>query len=256
MDEPILQARDLRFSYGQRAVLKGLDFTVQRGRYTSVIGSNGSGKTTLLRLLSGERTGAGELLYESVPVARMSIRERARYFAVVRQNEENNFPFTCIEMVLLGLHPFRSRFGEPTAEQRKRVLEIMEETGILQMAEKPVTQISGGEFQRVVLARALAQNPKVLFLDEAMSELDISARITFMKLLRRQMEKSGMTVVAISHDLPSAYQYSDNVIALRDGEIYAAGSPEAVMDEAFFALVFAVKTEVFPGKGFLIHDNI
>lgn len=256
MDEPILRAQDLYFSYGERKVLKGLNFIVRRERYTSIIGPNGSGKTTLLRLLSGESKGVGDVLYEGVPVTRMSIRERARQFAVVRQNEDNSFPFTCLEIVLLGLHPFRSRFGEPTAKQRKRVLEVMEETGVLQLAEKPVTQISGGEFQRVILARALVQNPKILFLDEAMSELDISARITFMKLLRLQMKKTGMTIVAVSHDLPSAYRYSDDIIALRAGEIYAAGQPETVMNDTFFASVFAVKTEVFPGKGFLIHDNI
>lgn len=256
MDEPILQTRNLYFSYGTRAVLKGLNLTVWRGQYTSIIGPNGSGKTTLLRLLSGERKGVGDVLYRGTPVTRMSVRERACQFAVVRQNEENGFPFTCLEIVLLGLHPFRSRFGEPTAEQRKHVFEVMEETGVLHLAEKPVTQVSGGEFQRVILARALTQKPKILFLDEAMSELDISARITIMKLLRRQIEKSGMTVVAVSHDLPSAYRYSDNVVALQAGEIYAAGSPEAVMDDAFFASVFAVKTETFPGKGFLIYDNI
>lgn len=252
MDE-CLCAEDIRFSYGKREVLHGLSAAVRRGAYTSVIGPNGSGKSTLFRLLCGARPCAsGRVLFEGRDVRQLAALERARLFSVVRQGEKADFPFTCLEMVLMGLHPFLSRFGEPSPEQMAHILRVMEDTGTLGFADQPVTQVSGGEFQRVVLARALAQRPRVLFLDEAMSDLDIAARIRMTEYLRGLCAAEGLTVVTVSHDLQAAFQYSDRVLALREGTVAASGTPEEVMTPAFFAAVFGVQAEMVPGKGFFI----
>lgn len=257
MAETALEARGICFSYGSRRVLHDVSFSVPAGAYLSLVGPNGSGKSTLLRLLCGaRRCESGQVFFHGRNVAEMGVPQRARQFAVVRQQEENAFPFTCLEMAVLGLHPFRSRFGEPSDEQMRRVREIMRRTGVWELADQPVTQVSGGEFQRVVLARALIQNPRVLFLDEAMSDLDIRAKIRMAGYLRELVAQAGMTVVAVNHDLSSAYQHSDLVLALREGRLAAFGPPQAVMDEAFFDRVFGVKAEIFAGRGFFIRDHI
>lgn len=257
MDEVILRGDSLCYSYGSHPVLFDVNLELHRGEYLSIVGPNGSGKSTLFRLLCGQRSPAsGRVRTEGREVQRLGITERARRFSIVQQKEENAFPFSCLEMVLLGLHPFRSRFGEPTARQLDRVLNIMTRTGILQLRDQPVTGISGGEYQRVILARSIAQSPKVLFLDEAMSELDIGAKIEMIKYLRALASETGMAVLAVNHDLSAAWRHSDTVLALQEGKVAGCGPPGEVMDRAFFADVFGVEAEILNGKGFLIRDTI
>lgn len=257
MDRFLLEAYGVDFSYGSHRVLRDINLKIPAGSYISIVGPNGSGKSTLFNLLCGaRRCENGTVLYEGREVAQMGVMECARQFAVVHQNEGNCFPFTCLEMVILGLHPYRSRFGTPTEEQMKTVRSVMEHTNTLHLSRQPVTEISGGEFQRVILARAIVQRPRVLFLDEAMSGLDICAKIKMTKYLNSLIAQAGLTVVAINHDLAAAYQYSNCIVALRDGRVAACGVPREVMDSAFFTSIFNVEAEIFEGKGFFIRDNI
>ena len=253
----LMEARAADFSYHGRRVLHQISLNIPQGAYVSVVGPNGSGKSTLLRLLCGTRSCEnGAVFYLGENVAKMNILKRAKQFAVVRQNEENHFPFTCLEMVAMGLHPHRSRFGMPNAEQMQTVQEVMERTDTWPLCNQLVTQISGGEFQRVVLARALVQSPRILFLDEAMSDFDIRVKIRMTDYLHECIARTGMSVVAVNHDLAAAYQYSDQIIALQNGRVAACGSPQDVMDRTFFAEIFGVDAEIIKDKGFLIHGNI
>lgn len=257
MNGCMLEARNVDFSYRGRRVLHNVSFKIPQGRFVSVIGPNGSGKSTLLRLLCGSRSCEnGAVFYAGQDVARMKIPIRAKQFAVVRQNEENQFPFTCLEIVMLGLHPHRSRFSSATEQQMQRVRDVMECTDTWRLCDQQITQISGGEFQRVVLARALVQNPRILFLDEAMSDFDVQVKIHITNYLRLWIQHTGMTVVAVNHDLSTAYQYSDQIIALQNGTVAACGHPRDVMNEDFFSEIFGVEAEVLQGKGFLIHGSI
>lgn len=257
MENCILEARDASFSYGKRRVLHEISACIPQGAYVSLVGPNGSGKSTLLHLLSGAYScESGSVLYQGKDVARMAISLRARQFATVRQQEENKFPFSCLDMVIFGLHPQRSRFSPPTEEQMETVRSVMIQTDTWALCDQPVTQISGGELQRVVLARALVQNPRVLFLDEAMSDFDIRVKIQLTGYLRERIARTNLTVVAVNHDLAAAYRYSDSIIALKDGRVAACGTPQEVMTPAFFANVFGVEAEVLGDKGFFIRDQI
>ncbi len=257
MENCILEACDVNFSYGGRRVLHQISACIPQGAYVSLVGPNGSGKSTLLHLLSGAGScESGKVLYQGKDVARMALPLRARQFAIVRQQEENQFPFSCLEMVVFGLHPQRSRFSPPTAEQMETVRDVMEQTDTWTLCDQPVTQVSGGEFQRVILARALVQNPRILFLDEAMSDFDIRVKIQLTGYLRERIARTNLTVVAINHDLASAYRYSDYMIALKEGRVAACGAPQEVMTPAFFANVFGVEAEVLGDKGFFIRDQI
>ena len=253
----LLEANNISYSYGNKQVLFDVDMKLGQGEYLSIIGPNGSGKTTLFRTLCGQRNPqSGQVRFEGVDIANMSILQCAQNFSVLGQNEDTNFPFTCLDMVALGLHPFRSRFGSLSKEQIKTLLEIMEAMDVLHLQNQVVTQISGGELQRVMISRAIAQKPKILFLDEAMSELDIRAKIEIVKHLKELCQKQNMSVIAINHDLPSAWRHSDSIVALKGGCAMEKGTPKTVMSTEFFANTFGVEAEIIEEKGFIIHDSI
>jgi iron complex transport system ATP-binding protein len=255
--EPRLCAHHVDFSYGSRRVLTEISLDVYPGEYLSLIGPNGSGKTTLFKLLCGfEKPMGGDVRLYGEAVRGLDVRYRAQHMAAVYQSAEPAMPFTCLESILLGLHPHRGRFQRISRAQYDRVRELMEMTDTWRLSGQPVTQISGGERQRVALCRALAQEPGVLLLDEAMSEMDVAARMRMSGLLKRLCADTGLAVLAIHHDLGLAYRFSDRIYALKEGRCAGAGEPGAVMTEEFFGRVFEVKAEIFPNKGFFIQNPL
>ncbi|GHV76997.1 iron-enterobactin transporter ATP-binding protein [Spirochaetia bacterium] len=268
----LLSVKNLSFSYNNSdAVLKNISFSVDPGEHIALVGPNGSGKTTLFQLLSGYFSpAAGEVLLEDREIRRYPLPERARRIAFVPQGGRIEFPYTCLETVLMGLHPHQSRFAPWDSAALSRAAAIMRETGVWDLAGKSVTAISGGQLQRLLLARAILQifpqeplgfpeSPqalKLLLLDETLSELDIAARLAMMKMLSRLVADHRLTVIGIHHDLSLAYRFANRIIALKDGEIAADGAPDAVFTPEFFARVFSVQAEIIPGRGFLFYDNL
>ncbi|AEF85476.1 ferric enterobactin transport ATP-binding protein FepC [Treponema primitia ZAS-2] len=264
----LLSVKNLSFSYSNKEdVLKDIALSVESGEHIALVGPNGSGKTTLFQLLLGYFTPAtGEVLLENREIHRYPVPERARRIAFVPQGGRIEFPYTCLETVLMGLHPHQSRFAPWDEASLDRARELMEETGVWHLAAKSVTEISGGQMQRLLLARALLQifpDPgsaaapsRLLLLDETLSELDIAARIAMMKLLSRLVKDRGLTVIGIHHDLNLAYRFTSRIIALNRGRIAADGNPDRVFTPEFFAGVFSVKAEILPCRGFLFYDNM
>lgn len=249
----MLRAENLRFGYGGAAILDGVSLQVKAGAYTALVGPNGSGKSTLISLLCGYlRPQGGRVLYGDRPVLAMTPRARARLFALVQQHESAGMPFTAMELTLMGLHPNRGRFQGISRADWARAQAILEKTRTLAFADTPVGQLSGGEFQRVTLARALMQSPQVLFLDEAMSEMDVGMRLEMQKVLREEIEGRGMAVLAVHHDLSAAVVNAGQVAVLARGRIAAQGAAADVMTPAMMESVFGVRAEVHPGKGVLV----
>ncbi|MFV0496786.1 MAG: ABC transporter ATP-binding protein [Candidatus Fimivivens sp.] len=252
----LLSAQNLTFCYGARQVLSDVTFSVNEGEFLSIIGENGSGKSTLMQLLCGYLTPlAGQVLYCGRCLSGFSDLQRAQNIAVIAQNTPANFPFTCFEFVLLGLHPHRARFERIDEQTIEQIQGVMAKTDVLSLADKPITQLSGGECQRVLLARALAQRPRLLLLDEAMSDLDAAVKIKMNKLLKA-LVREGLTVIAINHDLSTAYHYSDRVVALHKGQVVADGDIPTVFTAALLENVFGIKAEIFPGRGLCVYDTI
>jgi iron complex transport system ATP-binding protein len=253
----VLSCEGLNLSLGGREILKDISARFEPGRYHALIGPNGSGKTTLLAALSGlMKPDAGRALYGGRDVLRMDFRERARRFSVVQQRETASMPFTGLEMVLLGLTPHLNRLGGAGEAEIRAARSWMERTGTLAFSDQLVQKLSGGEFQRVVLARALMQRPEVLFLDEAMSEMDVRASLQMQRLLRGEIEARGLTVVAVHHDLSTALTASDHVLALSGGCRAAQGRAAEVVTERLIGEVFGVRSEIYPGKGVLVREAI
>lgn len=256
----IMQVQGLRFCYGgdeENPTLRDINFDIPKGNFVSLIGPNGSGKSTLLKLLCGiNRPNSGIVNYNGTDINLMNVRNRAKEMAVIHQREKNEFPFSCIDTVIMGLHPHRERFECLSKEQLEEVERIMKLTDTYEFSQKLTTQISGGELQRVNLARAIVQRPRALLMDEAMSDMDVNAKIKLTKLVKNLVDGEGLTVIAVNHDLNMAYRFSDYIIAMNDGKVDSLGTPEKVMNEEFFNRVFRVKAEVVEGRGFFILDNI
>ncbi|MDD4571826.1 MAG: ABC transporter ATP-binding protein [Clostridia bacterium] len=250
-----LSAQDIEFYYGRRKVLTNIGLKVSGGEYLSLIGPNGSGKTTLFSILCGLlQPQKGKVLFNERAVQKMNARKRAQAIAIVQQSAEQAMPFTCLESILLGLHPHQGRFDTISNAQYQKVRKLMELTDTIKLSEQPITQLSGGERQRVALCRALVQQPKILLLDEAMSELDVAVRMQMSELLKKLCHEKGLAVMAIHHDLNLAYRFSDKIYALKEGYCAGFGTPEQVMTEEFFRKVFHVKAEIFANKGFFIQN--
>lgn len=221
---------NVSFAYASRSVLEDISFHIRGGDFVGIIGPNGSGKSTLLKNMSRVLAPQGGAIYlaeedlEKIPRGRL-----ARKIAVVPQETAVNFAFTVEEVVLMGRTPHLGRFQWEGPEDRRIAREAMEATGILPLAQRPITTLSGGERQRAIIAQALAQQPRVLLLDEPTSHLDISHQVEIFELLRVLSQREQVTVIANLHDLNLAAQYCDYLILLSEGRVFALGSPAKVL---------------------------
>lgn len=225
-----IEVHDLCFSYRNGRVLVGVSFTVAAGEILGVIGPNSAGKTTLLRLLSRVLVvEAGRILLFGRDLTAMPKREVAREVAVVPQEFQVAFPFTVEQVVAMGRYPHTHGIGLENPDDRHVVQQVLHETGIVHLAQKYLDQLSGGEKQRVVIARALAQEPRLLLLDEPMAHLDLNHQLEILRLLKRLKAERGLTIILVSHDLNAAVECSDRLLLLKSGEVVTAGRPEEVI---------------------------
>jgi iron complex transport system ATP-binding protein len=245
----MIQVNNLSFAFAASAaeIFNNLNFSVNRGEILSIIGPNGCGKSTLLRLLRGSlKAQSGEILWEKTPVGKIPAGDMARKVAVVPQSATVSFPYKVRELVAMGRYPHRKNlFSFQDKTDLKEIEQALVMTDILPLAERPITQLSGGELQRVLLARALAQNGSVLFLDEATNHLDIDHRFELTELLLRLNREQHITIVQISHDLDLAAAISDRILLLTEhGDIAEIDTPKKVMTAANLQRIFRVDVKV------------
>jgi len=226
----LYQVHQLNFSYDAMPVLKGIEVVIEPGEFVGIIGPNGSGKTTLLKLLSAIlKPNAGKIEFEGLDLGRWSRHDLAQKIALVPQETVFLYPYTVLEIVLMGRAPFTSLFGFDQPKDLLITRESLNQVGLLSMADRPVQALSGGERQMVVIARALTQQPKALLLDEPTAYLDIRHQQEVYELLTRLNRKQQLTVVVVSHDLNLASQYCQRLVMLFGGQIQANGSPQEVL---------------------------
>ncbi len=235
----------LEVHYGDRRALHAVDLDVPRGQFVGLAGPNGSGKTTLLRTLLGflEPT-AGTVEIFGDPVPSLSIRARARRVAWVPQSEALRDNVPLIDYVLYGRYSLHGPLDADTATDREVARDALREVGLLDRASDGIAGISGGERQRAVLARALAQETPLLLLDEPTAHLDIGHQLDLLARVRRLCEQRGVTVIAALHDLNLAARFADRVVVLTRGLRVADGTPSAVLSEELLARVWGVDAEL------------
>ncbi|MGI6038211.1 MAG: heme ABC transporter ATP-binding protein [Limnochordia bacterium] len=227
----MLDIKGITFRYVQeKQVLQGIDLTVEAGDFLGIIGPNGCGKTTLLKIIAKAlRPQGGIIRLMDRPLAQLSQREIAQRLGVVPQRWQTGFAYTVKEVVGMGRFAHKKLLRPTSTRDRQVIDRAMELTQVAHLARRPITQLSGGELQRVLIAQALAQNPQVLLLDEATSNLDINHQMEIMELIKELNDSDGLTVIAVMHDLNMAAQYCQRLVLLQQGQIFAQGTPEEVL---------------------------
>ncbi|MDR0767480.1 MAG: ABC transporter ATP-binding protein [Methanosarcinales archaeon] len=237
----MLKIEDLHFSYKDKPVLDGINIDVKQGEIIGIIGPNGCGKTTLLKHINRNLTpAAGCVLLDGTDIKGMKKSAIARHVAVVPQSNEIHFSFTVRDIVTMGRMPFLEKFRGESSEDIKKVEEAMQKTNIIAFADRFINTMSGGERQRVIIARALAQTPSIILMDEPTLHLDISNQFDILDLVKKLSDEDGLTVVIVSHDLPMVVRYCDRIIMLKDQKIFAMGTPEEVLTPENIREIFNV----------------
>jgi len=233
-------------AYGSTEVLRDLNVELKAGKFYGLVGPNGSGKTTLIDLLMGSHNPSkGTVCFKSTELRLWDKRRLAKEIALVPQEFGFSFDFTVKEMVLMGRHPHIPRFANPSADDLAIVDNAMAELDIDKLQNRLVTRLSGGEKQRVIVARALVQQTEVLVLDEATSNLDIHHSIHIFQVVKNRVATQGGTVIAAIHDLNFAAAFCDEIILLDQGTVTATGPPEAVLAPESLKNVFGISCQSY-----------
>jgi iron complex transport system ATP-binding protein len=229
---------------GDRTVLRDVSFTVEPGEVVGLLGRNGAGKTSLLRLATRLlEPGAGRVTFAGQPLSSYSRRQLARRIATVPQDLHVPFPFLAGEIVLMGRAPHQGLLGFESSEDLSLAQEAMERMGIASLANRSIFELSGGERQLVLFARAMVQRPEVLLLDEPTAFLDLRHRIDVLSVVR-ELASEGHGALVISHDLGLAARICDRLVVLGDGVVLAQGPPHEVVRPDVLADAFAIEADV------------
>ena len=239
-----LQTSDLCFAYNGRRALDGIGLRADPGEVVGLVGPNGSGKSTLIRVLSGVLGGySGSARIGDDEVRQLAPVDLARQLAVVPQEPTFSFPFTALQIVLLGRHPHLAGIAFESTRDVELAREALARCGAADLASRTIQELSSGERQRVVFAKALAQQPRALLLDEPASFLDIRHQVELYDLVRARAHETGSAVLTVLHDLSLAAEYCDRIYLLREGRIEASGPTAEVLTYANLTRVF--QTEVY-----------
>jgi ABC-type cobalamin/Fe3+-siderophores transport system ATPase subunit len=246
----LFELTNISFAYRHNTVLEDINLQLHKGKFYGLIGANGSGKSTLLELLIATLSPlSGSIRYRNRKLSDYSRQELATRLALVPQHFSMDFEYRVRDVVLMGRHPHIPRFSSPSYHDLEAVELAMETMDIIHLQDRPVIALSGGELQRVVMARALAQETEVLILDEATSNLDIQHTIAIMQVMRKRVVEKGLTVIAAIHDLNLAAAFCDDCLVLKDGHIFANAAVNEIFTADLLQSVFAVDAHIDQDSG-------
>lgn len=236
-----LRINSLSYKYDEKIVLDDIELNIKDGEIIGILGPNGCGKTTLLKNLNRNlKPHGGCVLVDDTDLTNISKKEIAKNIAVVPQTNDIHFAFTIRDIVTMGRMPFQENFRGETSEELDIVENAIEQAGLIHLADRYINTVSGGERQRAIIARAIAQTPKIVLMDEPTLHLDINMQFEILDLMQKLSKENNLTVVIVSHDLPMVTRYCDRVVLIHDHKIFAAGTPEEILTEENMRIVFNV----------------
>jgi iron complex transport system ATP-binding protein len=240
-----LEAERITLGYGEHAVLQDLDLKIAPGRITAIVGGNGCGKSTLLRALARLlRPSAGEVMLDGASLRSMHTKQVARIVGLLPQSPVAPEGIAVADLVGRGRHPHQKALARWSARDYEAVADALEATGITDLADRAVDELSGGQRQRVWIAMALAQETDILLLDEPTTFLDVAHQIEVLDLITDLSLQRGTTIVMVLHDLNLAARYADELIAMKDGRVHAAGAPDQILTSELVEQVFGLTSLV------------
>ncbi|RKD21104.1 ABC transporter ATP-binding protein [Ammoniphilus oxalaticus] len=226
----MIQAENVSMAYGDQQVLDQISFSARQGECLGIIGPNGSGKSTLLKLLSGvQAQTTGRITLNGKPVEHYTRKQLAKLLSVLQQEALSPVGFTVREVVQMGRYPFQNWLGQEREDCESLIDSILQKMGLTELSDRHLEQLSGGERQRVALGKTMAQQPKLLMLDEPTTYLDIGHQIHLMDRIREWQQQEQMTVIAVLHDLNLAAMYCDRLLLLHKGQVIKIATPEQVI---------------------------
>lgn len=236
-----IEVQGVSKTYGDQRVLSDIYFDAARGECLGIIGPNGSGKSTLLRIISGGmEPDQGRIFVDNVPIRRYKGKSLARKMAVLPQGGLYAYPVSVYDTVMMGRYPFLRWLEQEGAADAAIVRSVMEETGITHLADKKLDELSGGELQRVAIARTLAQSPEILLLDEPTTFLDIGHQIAILDILTKWRTSKNATLILVLHDLNLAARYCDRILLMEGGAIRKWGTCEDVFHTEILEPIYGV----------------
>lgn len=228
--EKYIEIKGLVFGYNENTILNNINLKIKKDSIITIIGPNGSGKSTLLKNIAANLAPQGGIIFlENKELQSYSLKELARKIGVVPQNVNIEYDFTVHEIVLMGRNPYVGRFKQETQKDLDIVKDAMKRTNTWSLKDRSITELSGGESQRVIIARALAQEPQVLLLDEPTAALDMHHQIEILDLLKVLNREKGVTIIMALHDINLAARYSKEILLLNKGEKVIMGTPNEVI---------------------------
>lgn len=248
--KPAMEVKELFFSYGSHKILKGASLEIERGKITTIMGANGCGKSTLFSLMTKDLApGRGKILLNGRNIRDMQLSEFARKVSIVHQYNTSSDDITVERLVGFGRTPHRKLFSGYGEEDTRLIEWAMEVTHIDGYREREVSRLSGGQRQRVWIAMALAQNTKILFLDEPTTYLDIRYQIDILKLIQKLNREYNITIVMVLHDINQAIHFSDRIIGLWGGRVIVDGEPGQVISTESIQKLYGIQLEVTEIEG-------
>ena len=256
MVSDVFTVKNLSFAYGKHQVLQGLDVSLREGKITTLIGANGCGKSTLFNLMTKNlKPDQGEIQFRGQDIAHLRLKDFAKEVAIVHQYNTAPPDLTVEKLVGYGRTPYHTLglSGDPQQDEEK-IRWALEITHTVKHKDKPVAELSGGQKQRVWIAMALAQDTKVLFLDEPTTYLDVRYQLQILKLIQKLNREYGITIVMVLHDINQSLYYSDEIVAMKGGKIIAQGVPECILTGELVKEVYDVDLTIqrVDGKPFVI----
>lgn len=246
----VMTVRDLHFSYGKNEVLKGIDLDIAENRITTFLGGNGCGKSTLFSLMTKSLSYTqGDIRLRGSSIRDFSLKRFAQNVAIVHQYNKTNLDITVEELVAFGRTPYRKGMVFKTKEDEELIKMAMEVTDITELKNREIGRLSGGQRQRVWIAMSIAQDTKILFLDEPTTYLDIRYQIDILELVRKLNREYGITIIMVLHDMNQAIAYSDNIIAMKGGHVLATGNPKEIITTELIENIYGVRLPVIDVDG-------
>lgn len=243
--------KNVTFSYEEKPVLKDISLKFEKGTFNAIIGPNGAGKTTLLRIISGYlKPDSGAATLNGVDVHTITVKNLAKKMALVPQNSHMDFDFTVQDIVLSGRHAHISKFRGEQDNDYKISNDAMKQTGIYELKNRSVMTLSGGEWQRMIIARAICQQSEIMLLDEPVSNLDMANQAEILKTVKDAVVGTGITAICVLHDLSLAMNFCDNTAIISNNELFAFGKTKDVLKKENILTVYGTDTEIVDAGGY------
>lgn len=247
----MLRIEDLNLSYGDKPVVQNLNLRVKKGQVVSIIGPNASGKSTILKSIAGIiKPVSGKIFIEEKDISKMDSKKLAQKVSILLQQNKTLDDMSIEELVYFGRYPHKKWFEGFEASDKKIIEEVMKLTNTFALRDKTLETLSGGERQRAWIAMALAQEPDILLFDEPTTYLDLAHQIEFLELVNRLNKETGVTVVLVLHDLNQAARYGNYLFAMKEGKIFAQGSPEEVLNSQNILSIYNIEAKIFNAAGY------